>query len=99
MQPRTASGEIRFGDVETFLTVVHYGSLHATARNLGVTASQISKAMTRLERSVGARLLTRGAPGVQVSDTGRRLIPDFVEVVARVSSIRSSGGRNEITMA
>src|SRR5437762_12264772 len=99
MATRRSARDIRFRDVETFLTVVRFGSLHAAARNVGVTASQVSKAVVRLEGCVGARLLTRDAPGALVTAAGRRLIPDFVELVARVSSIDPPGERDEITLA
>jgi DNA-binding transcriptional LysR family regulator len=80
--------ELRFGDVLTFLTVHRCGAITAAARALKVTPSQVSKAVHRLERQLGATLLSRSTRGVIVSDAGRRLIPQLEEVAARLQQMR-----------
>ena len=63
------------------------GSLSASARELRVTPSQISKAIARLEGHASARLLTRGAQGARLTEAGRRIAPSVAEAVARIRAI------------
>ena len=46
-------------DMAAFVRIVETGSLAAAARDLGLTASAMSKQLTRLEARLGVRLLTR----------------------------------------
>jgi DNA-binding transcriptional LysR family regulator len=92
--------ELRFGDVLTFLTVHRCGAITAAARALKVTPSQVSKAVHRLERQLGATLLSRSTRGVIVSDAGQRLIPQLEEVAARVQMMRPDAvPREELALA
>jgi DNA-binding transcriptional LysR family regulator len=92
--------ELRFGDVLTFLTVHRCGAITAAARALKVTPSQVSKAVHRLERQLGATLLSRSTRGVIVSDAGRRLIPQLEEVSARLQMMRPDAvPREELALA
>jgi DNA-binding transcriptional LysR family regulator len=92
--------ELRFGDVLTFLTVHRCGAITAAARALKVTPSQVSKAVHRLERQLGATLLSRSTRGVIVSDAGRRLIPQLEEVAARLQQMRPDAvPHEELAMA
>ena len=52
-----ALADLRFGDVLTFLTVHRCGAITGAARALKVTPSQVSKAVHRLERQLGAHAL------------------------------------------
>ena len=87
--------DLRFGDVLTFLTVHRCGAITGAARALKVTPSQVSKAVHRLERQLGATLLSRSTRGVIVSDAGRRLIPQLEEVAARLQQMRPDAARRE----
>jgi DNA-binding transcriptional LysR family regulator len=82
--------DLRLADVETFLAVVRLGSINGAARSLRVTASQASKAVRRLERQAGARLLGRGPRGILVEERGQRLLPDLVDLLARARALRSA---------
>ncbi|MCB9601429.1 MAG: LysR family transcriptional regulator [Sandaracinus sp.] len=55
---------ISFDDVPVFLAVVREGGVRGAARVLGLGASAVSKALTRLETRLGTRLLDRSARGV-----------------------------------
>ena len=83
--------ELRIHDVATFVNVVRTGSITASARELGVTPSQVSKAVARLEGAVRTRLCTRGAHGLALSPTGRQLFPRLEQMLALARSL----GRNE----
>jgi len=92
--------DLRFGDVLTFLTVHRCGAITGAARALKVTPSQVSKAVHRLERQLGATLLSRSTRGVIVSDAGRRLIPQLEEVAARLQQMRPDAQtREELALA
>ncbi len=81
---------LRFDDVTTFLTVHQARSISSAARQLGVTPSQVSKAVARLERFFGAPLLCRTARGVSASMAGLRAIP-MLETLARgLAQLRTS---------
>jgi DNA-binding transcriptional LysR family regulator len=77
-------GELRVGDVSTFLTVCRTGSLTGAARELRVTASQVSKAIVRLEAMLRVRLLSRSSRGVALSDAGHRVMPHLAAAVSRL---------------
>jgi DNA-binding transcriptional LysR family regulator len=65
-----------------------------------VTPSQVSKAVHRLERQLGATLLSRSTRGVIVSDAGRRLIPQLEDVAARLQQMRPDAvTREELALA
>ncbi|HEY2746766.1 MAG TPA: LysR family transcriptional regulator [Polyangia bacterium] len=92
--------DLRFGDLITFLTVHRCGAITGAARALEVTPSQVSKAVHRLERQLGATLLSRSTRGVIVSDAGRRLIPQLEEVAARLQQMRPDADtREELALA
>jgi DNA-binding transcriptional LysR family regulator len=97
---RDTLADLRFGDVLTFLTVHRCGAITGAARALKVTPSQVSKAVHRLERQLGATLLSRSTRGVIVSDAGRRLIPQLEEVAARLQQMRPDAvAREELALA
>ncbi|MCO6005763.1 LysR family transcriptional regulator [Actinoallomurus purpureus] len=50
------------------------GSIAATAKALGYTASAVSQQLAVLEREVGATLLDRTARSAELTDAGRRLV-------------------------
>ena len=84
----------------TFLTVHRCGAITGAARALKVTPSQVSKAVHRLERQLGATLLSRSTRGVIVTDAGRRLIPQLEEVAARLQQMRPDAAtREELALA
>ncbi len=93
--------ELRLADLSTFVTVHRTESVTAAARELGVTPSQVSKAITRLERTAGATLFTRGARGLALSSRGQQLLPQFTEVVRVLESLDrvDSPADGELTLA
>ena len=57
-------------DVALFMRVKTLGSLSAAARESAESVSQVSRALARLERRVGARLMHRGTHGLSLTDEG-----------------------------
>jgi DNA-binding transcriptional LysR family regulator len=94
-----ALGDLRVADLLTFLAVQRTGSLSVAARELGVTRSQVSKAIARLEAHWRTSLLVRGARGVTLSDAGRRLTPHVTTAVRELrASTRASSGAGAIAL-
>lgn len=96
--------ELRLADLLTLLAVQRTGSISGAARELRVTPSQVSKAIVRLERHFGARLLARGARGVSPTAAGRQVLPRVAKAVAELSataSVRHQGAEPslELTIA
>lgn len=54
----------------TFARVVEAKSFSAAARGMGASKSRVSKAITRLERALGARLLNRSTRGLSLTEVG-----------------------------
>jgi DNA-binding transcriptional LysR family regulator len=78
----------------TLLAVQRTGSISGAAREIRVTPSQVSKAIVRLERHFGVRLLCRGARGVSPTAAGRLVLPRVARAVAELSataSLRNQG--------
>jgi LysR family transcriptional regulator, regulator for bpeEF and oprC len=59
-----------FGDIVAFVRVVEAHSFVAAAQTLGMSASAISKAVSRLEERLGARLLNRTTRSLSLTDLG-----------------------------
>ena len=81
--------DLRVADLVTFLAVHRARSVTAAARVLGVTPSQVSKAVARLESALNVELLVRGPRGVSVSEVGLAFVPRLDELVARLQGLRS----------
>jgi DNA-binding transcriptional LysR family regulator len=77
----SAVAELRLADVATYLAVIRTGSVTATARELRVTPSQVSKAVMRLESYVRRPLLTRKSRGVAATEPGRELLPRLQDLL------------------
>ena len=60
----------RLHGILVFLRVVEYGSLSAAARALGVSTSAVSTTLTRLERQLAVRLLSRTTRRIGVTPEG-----------------------------
>jgi DNA-binding transcriptional LysR family regulator len=95
--------ELRLADLLTLLAVQRTGSISGAAREMRVTPSQVSKAMARLERHFGVRLLSRGARGVAPTPAGRHVLPriaNAVEELRATTGMRDDQGpAPELTVA
>jgi DNA-binding transcriptional LysR family regulator len=84
--------ELRLADLATLLAVQRAGTISGAARELGVTPSQVSKAICRLEKHYGVRLLSRGARGVTPTPAARRMLP---RIANAVEELRATNGCRE----
>lgn len=60
--------------LRVLVAVAHAGSISAAAQRLSVTPSALSQQLSKLERSVGVRLLDRGPGGVRPTAAGEVLV-------------------------
>jgi DNA-binding transcriptional LysR family regulator len=99
--PRDVVGELRVGDLTTFLAVRKSGSVSSAAREQGVTPSQVSKAISRLEAILGVRLFSRGSRGVALSDQARIALPHIEAALASLQQLerRDRPSITELTIA
>jgi DNA-binding transcriptional LysR family regulator len=61
-------------DIECLDQTVSTGSITAAAARLGTTASAVSRAITRLEKRLGAQLLRRSTRRISVTDIGAQYL-------------------------
>lgn len=83
------SPELRLADLVTLLAVQRTGTISGAGRELRVTPSQVSKAVSRLERHYGVRLLSRGPRGVSPTPAARRMLP---RIANAVEALRATNG-------
>jgi DNA-binding transcriptional LysR family regulator len=78
-------------DLIAFITVAQDRSFTRAAARLGVSQSALSHALSRLEKRLGVRLLTRSTRSVSPTDAGERLLatvePSFLEVDAALERV------------
>jgi len=60
-------------DLRIFHALVSSGSMSSAARKLGIGQPTVSRRLEQLETRIGARLVTRGAEGVELTDIGERI--------------------------
>jgi DNA-binding transcriptional LysR family regulator len=65
-----SKGRTEWSDVRLFWVVAESGSFGAAARSLRLGLTTVTRAVDRLEKSLNARLLTRGPQGVSLTEAG-----------------------------
>ena len=83
-------------DMVTFARVVEARGFTEAARRLGTSKSGISKSVTRLEKSLGVRLLNRSTRGLSVTEIGAvfyehcvRIADEAAQALESVSELQS----------
>jgi DNA-binding transcriptional LysR family regulator len=79
--------DLRAGDLMIFLSVARCQSVNGAARELNMPASQVSKAVARLEEQLGFTLMVRSTRGITISDDGNRILPQVTALVQRVQEL------------
>lgn len=72
--PRPSPRRLKLRDLHVLAALDEAGTMAAAAGRLALSQSAVSKAVTELERSVGAQLLERSSRGVTLTDAGRVLV-------------------------
>jgi len=85
------------GDIATFVRVVDLGTFAAVADEAGLTASGVSRAVTRLEERLGVRLLHRTTRRLVLTQEGETFLARAREILAAIEAAESevSVGRGQ----
>lgn len=78
------TGMESFDEIVAFARVVEAKSFAAAAQTLGVTPSAMSKAISRLEQRLGAKLLHRTTRSLNLTDAGRAFYARCVDLMKRL---------------
>jgi len=82
------------GGMEAFVRSVETGSFSAAARELGLTPSALSKLVTRLERSLEVRLLTRTTRRIVPTPEGELFVARCRRILAEMEDAETEVGRS-----
>ena len=73
--------ELGFDDLRLFTRIATLGTLSAAARERNVPVSQVSRALSRIERQCGAQLVHRSTHGLSLSPEGQTLLAHGLALV------------------
>ena len=73
-----------------FVAVAERGHVTRAARSLGMTQSAVSAAIGALEKRYGARLFDRVGRGIELTETGRRFLPEARAVLDKANAARAA---------
>jgi len=76
------SATMDLAGMEIFARVVEARSFSGAARRLNMSASVVSKSVTRIERSLGVRLLNRTTRSISLTEIGREFYARCAHIVA-----------------
>jgi len=79
-----------FDDLSTFVEVADAGGVTAGARRLGLPKSIVSRRLKRLERALGAELLTRTTRGAALTEAGSTFRHYAARAVAELEAARDA---------
>lgn len=83
-------------DLLAFLAVAHERSFTRAAKKAGLSQSALSHTISRLERRLGIRLLTRTTRAVSPTEAGQRLLetigPSFDEIESQALTLAGRRG-------
>ena len=75
--------------MQTFVRVVEAGSFSAVAREAQTTQSHVSKQVAALERTLGAKLLSRTTRALALTEAGERYFAQARRLVAEINEAES----------
>ena len=73
-----------------FVTIVESGSIGEAARRLGTSAPTVSKALMRLEQTMGVKLLHRSTHALSLTDKGEALLEPAREALRAMSRLHDA---------
>lgn len=68
--------------LKTFITVAALKNFSAAAKQLYTVQPNVSRQISDLEKELGTKLFTRNTREVSLTDTGKILLPEAIEIVA-----------------
>jgi LysR family nitrogen assimilation transcriptional regulator len=85
---------LQIEDLRHFVQAAEHGSLTAAATAAGVAQSAFSRQLSRLEATLGGRLLHRTGRGVVLTELGRHVLPRAHALLADASALVEEAGGN-----
>ncbi|NWJ27641.1 LysR family transcriptional regulator [Rhizobium sp. RM] len=79
----------RSGEMLAFIKVVETGSFSAAGKRLDMTASAVSKVVTRIEQRLGVLLLKRSTRAVSVTPEGKQFYENSVRIISDIDQAES----------
>ncbi len=80
---------LAFDDLKLFARVAALGSLSAAARERDVPVSQVSRALTRIEKTCGARLVHRSTHGLSLSAEGETFLEHCHRITGALDGLQA----------
>lgn len=80
---------LAFDDLTLFARVAELGTLSAVARERDVPVSQVSRALSRIERTCGARLIHRSTHGLALTAEGQTFLDYSRRIAATLESLQA----------
>lgn len=77
-------------DIQAFVTVADAGGVSAAAQRLGTSKSIVSRRLARLEKSLGATLLTRSTRGASLTEAGATFREHAARIAAEAEAARDA---------
>ncbi len=77
-------------DIQAFVAVADAGGLSTAASRLGVSKSIVSRRLARLEKSLGATLLTRNTRGTALTEAGATFREHATRIAAEADAARDA---------
>lgn len=88
--PQTRSAALAIDDFALFARVAELRNLSAVARERAVPPSQVSRALARMEKLCGARLVHRSTHGLSLTEEGDSLALHGAQVLAAAQALDAS---------
>ena len=90
---------MNISQLRTFVAVVEHGSFSAAARSLGLSQPAVTLQIQSLEANMGATLLERRYRKVDLTESGRALLPHARRVLSEVSQAEAAIGTLSTTVS
>lgn len=71
-----------------FVTIAQQGNLKKAAQILGISVATLSARLIRFEEHLGTQLFIRSGTTMELSDSGKSLLPNALEILSRYQSIQ-----------
>jgi DNA-binding transcriptional LysR family regulator len=91
---QTPAMNLQLDDVALFTRIAELGTLSAAARERNVSVSQVTRSLSRLESTCGARLIHRSTHGLSLTEEGHSMLAYSRRVLDATEELGSElGGR------
>jgi DNA-binding transcriptional LysR family regulator len=89
---------MRIEQLQYVAAVTQHGSLRRASEHLHISQPALGESLTKLEKELGVTLLDRRRSGTRISEAGRELLQNIVEVLDAADRLRAAAG-DQLTAA